>query len=260
LIAEQDGRLGSYLESTESDSAFESLALLYVAMTRAKRGLYAIVEPVGKSNACSYPRLLAGSLGSEPREIEVGSARFTGAHVTGGSSWLTEGMRPHVPEMWKPEVVDSVRAVLRSPRRVASTQMERERTVAELLALDHDKRAAYGTEFHELISEVEWSDGLDVAKWAVASKKRGFTASVVDEAAKTLSAPSFAEVFKRPGDGWEVWRERGIEALIDGRWLSAVVDRVCISRGESGTVGAVRLYEFNTGKAPESGRLYNVTN
>jgi hypothetical protein len=33
---------------------------------------------------------------------------------------------------------------------------------------------------------------------------------------------------------------------------------VCISRGESGPVAAVRLYEFKTGKAPHGAGLQNV--
>jgi ATP-dependent helicase/nuclease subunit A len=258
LVAEQDGRLGSYLEAAESDAAFESLALLYVAMTRAKRGLYAIVEPVGKSSACSYPRLLVGSLGSEPCEIEVGGARFTGVHVAGNSCWLVEGMRPHGMEAWEPDVVDAGMSVLRIQRKVASAQMERERTIAELLSSEHAGSAARGTAFHELISEVEWSDGLDLAKWSVAAKARGFAANDVDAAEKALCEPSFAEVFKRPGDGWEVWRERAFEALVDDAWMTAVLDRVCVARGENGEVKAVRLFEFKTGKAPDGARFEDV--
>ncbi|HUG10209.1 MAG TPA: UvrD-helicase domain-containing protein, partial [Opitutaceae bacterium] len=258
LIAEHDGRLGSYLEAAESDSAFESLALLYVAMTRAKRGLYAIVEPVGRSSACSYPRLLAGSLGLESREVEVGSARFTGVHETGDSSWLTDGLRPVALEPWKPAVVRTGRSVDRIPRKVASTQMDRERTIAELLASERDDSAAHGTAFHELISEVEWTDGLDVPQWAAAAKRRGFAASVVDAAAESLSAPGLAEVFRRPGEGWEVWRERAFEALLDDEWVSAVVDRVCIARGKSGEVRAVRLYEFKTGRAPDGAAVEDL--
>ncbi|HEY5552263.1 MAG TPA: UvrD-helicase domain-containing protein [Opitutaceae bacterium] len=251
LIAENDAKLSGYLEDAESDSAFESLALLYVAMTRAKRGLYAVMEPVGETSACSHPRLLSECVGSESREVEIGNARFAGVHSTGDSRWLAQVAMAAAALEWKPTVIERGRAVRRIPRRVASRAFEGERSVAEVLGSERFESAARGTALHELLSGVEWSDGLDLAKWSGAAKDRGFAENVIDEAAAVLRAQGMTEVFKRPGDDWEAWRERGFEALVDGTWVSAVVDRVCVARGANGEICEARLYEFKSGRAPD---------
>lgn len=251
LIAENDQRLGAYLEDAEADSAFESLALLYVAMTRAKRGLYAIIEPVGETNACSYPRLLAECVGKEVREIEIGGARFEGVYAVGDSSWLAQGSRPAPVPPWKPKTLERGRAVQRTQRRVASVSLERTRSVAEVLGPAGRNSADQGTAIHALLAEIEWMDEMDATKWAADAKERGNQADVVDAVARFLRGSVAAGIFGRPGAGWEAWRERGLEAMIDGTWVSAVIDRVCVVRDELGVIREARLYEFKTGAVPD---------
>jgi hypothetical protein len=94
-------------------------------------------------------------------------------------------------------------------------------------------------------------DGLDVTKWAAAVKERGHREDLVDDVAGFLREPGAVEVFKRPGGKWETWRERGFEAMIDGTWVSAVVDRACVARDELGVIREARLFEFKTGRAPD---------
>lgn len=248
-IAGADERLRAYLEGAESDSAFDSLARLYVAMTRAKRGLYAIIEPAGASKARSYPRFLKECLGEELRVIKIGAARFSGIHSTGDSRWLQEGTAAPVLREWKPETVSEDSGVDRIARRVASETAEWVETADEVLGTERHERATHGTGVHELLAGVEWSDGLDIALWAATAIERGAGDLVVGEAAAVLRAPELRTVFACPGDGWEAWRERAFEALIDGAWVTAVVNRACVSRDTEGRVREVWLYEFKTGGA-----------
>jgi len=58
-LVERDPVLSAHLAQAEADAAYESLCLLYVAMTRAKRAMYVITEPVGpKSTSRNFPFLL----------------------------------------------------------------------------------------------------------------------------------------------------------------------------------------------------------
>jgi hypothetical protein len=102
-----------------------------------------------------------------------------------------------------------------------------------------------------LLAEIEWSDGLNVANWAAALKERGHREDIVDDVVGFLREPGAIGVFKRPAGRWETWRERGIEAMIDGTWISAVVDRACVALDELGAISEARLFEFKTGRAPD---------
>jgi len=60
----QDEVLHAHVAAAEADACYEALCLLYVAMTRAKRAMYVLVDPV-KANSTShnYPKLLTDTLG-----------------------------------------------------------------------------------------------------------------------------------------------------------------------------------------------------
>ncbi|KXU34683.1 hypothetical protein AXK11_08115 [Cephaloticoccus primus] len=90
-IAECVPALREYIREAEAVGCYEKLSLLYVAMTRAKRALYAIIEPPKKSSKSrNYPRLLldtlAGDGGGEragstaatqpPRAVQIGRSAF----------------------------------------------------------------------------------------------------------------------------------------------------------------------------------------
>ena len=61
----EDKVLGARATAMEAEAGYEQLAVLYVALTRAKRATYVITEPVGKSQSLNFPRLLQETLGEE---------------------------------------------------------------------------------------------------------------------------------------------------------------------------------------------------
>lgn len=245
-IAEHDSRLKSYLASAKAEAAFESVALLYVAMTRAKRGLFAVVQSPGKSSACSYPCFLTQALGSEVREISIGAGTFAGVFAEGDSEWLESGQEVGKPEAWKPDTVDTRLAMVRPARKVASGSLAERESVVGILGDERATGAEHGIEVHELLSGIEWLDGLDVEDWAESARKKGFSNEAISEVRGTLGSKDLLEVFQRPGEGWEVWRERAFEMLFEGTWVSGVIDRACVSRAADGQVQAIRVYDFKS--------------
>lgn len=245
-IAENDPRLREYLGQAKGEACFENLALLYVAMTRAKRGLYAIITPPGKSKARSYPRFLADAVGGKVGEIAVGSGSFQAVFATGDSTWLADGGHAEPPPAWRPETVSTALAVNRPVRRVASAVGGKSERLAEILSAERGLGAKHGIALHELLAEIEWSDGLDISRWSSGAMQRGVAGGVAGEAAALLGAPESREVFARPGKGWVALRECPIEALVDGVWVSGVIDRMVVARDAEGRIREARIYDFKS--------------
>ena len=88
LIAECDPVLCEYQAEAVAENCYEQLSLLYVALTRAKRAAYVVIEPPGKSASLNYPRLLTATLGEDETEVAVGAGRFPGAWAAGEPEWL----------------------------------------------------------------------------------------------------------------------------------------------------------------------------
>ncbi|HXH86846.1 MAG TPA: hypothetical protein VNI35_08450, partial [Nitrospira sp.] len=253
LIAENDECLGAYLKDAKTDAAFDSLARLYVAMTRAKQGLFAIIEPAGNSKACSYPRLLTGCLGTTEGELLVGTKRFPAIARAGDDRWILPGTEvPKVPE-WSAETVGAEVAVNRLERKVASDYVDHASSLADVFGASMRVRAGHGTAVHELLAKIEWSDSVDIDRWAESATNEGADPAAVKEAVSALMRPEFETVFVRPGKDWEAWRERALEAMVDGVWVSAVIDRACIRKNAEGAIEEARIFEFKTGTLARTG-------
>ena len=53
-----------------------------------------------------------------------------------------------------------------------------------------------------------------------------------------------------------MWRERAFEAVIDGVWVTGVIDRVMVERGADGRARRATGFDFKTDRvADESGEL-----
>src|SRR5690606_23049865 len=88
LVAAHDPVLRDYLREAVAENCYEQLSLLYVALTRAKHALDAVVEPPGKSASLNFPRLLAETLGDAETAVQVGRASLRGAWSCGEPDWF----------------------------------------------------------------------------------------------------------------------------------------------------------------------------
>ena len=230
----RDSTLREHVRLAEAESGYEALALLYVGLTRAKRGMYVITSPPRKSVSRNYPRLLASTLGS--REWGAGDPRwFETIPVAGAGALPAEGGI-------RPTAVTAARA----PRRVARRPSAHE--TAKLVATrsfvgpwQSRSAAELGSAIHGLLAQVEWGGSMQTAQ----GPARLLPTGAAEEAAACLAAPLLAHVWQKPERG-EVWRERPFEILIDGTWVSGVFDRVVVSYGEDGRVRDVWVFDFKT--------------
>jgi ATP-dependent helicase/nuclease subunit A len=249
IFREHDPVLAAHVGAAEAEAGYEKLSLLYVAMTRAKRAMYAITEPVGASKSRNFPRVLADTLGADAGAVRVGALNLDGAWTSGDADWHTKLAAPAEPEKISQEIgLIKAAAAGRAPRRLARRPSAEKTGVvaaARVFALEGAVAADFGTAVHALLADVEWVGEGGVEKFAEAWTMRG---GAGEEALACLRAPELAAVWTRPGRA-EAWRERAFEVVIDGAWVTGVFDRVVVERDQAGHAVRATVFDFKTGRA-----------
>ena len=251
LFYENDATLDAHVRDAEAEACYEAFALLYVAMTRAKRAMYLITKPAGKSESRNYPRLLTDTLGAGPIDVAVGGSVVAGAWAAGDARWFgpVEKASP-APEARRDEEpgLDPERSgrAVRRPARRPSAERSGAVPAVQLFALTGGGATAFGEAVHALFAEVEWDDAVPDEAW----RARDLPADVLAEATACLRAPALAGVWRRPV-GAVVWRERAFEIVLDGAWIAGVFDRVVIVRDPRGRVRSVTVFDFKTDRVAD---------
>lgn len=206
---------------------YEAFCMLYVALTRSKRGLYILLEPPAEKQEADKPSLanwLARSLS--------GGGESGVIYQSDAPDWV-EGVPP----------MDRVKETTTLPA-LAGAVARRERTspsAAKKKSGDAPRHPAggmrFGNEVHAAFECVGWLD----------DKRPVFPANdggrMVEE---LLEIPNLRKLFERNGRSVEFLREQPVDAILDGKWLSGVMDRLHLHSDESGTVTRVEIIDFKT--------------
>jgi len=213
--------LRDYRREAETEGVYEQLSKLYVAMTRAKRALYAIIDaPKPTSKSHNFPRLLTETLGAnEPLNVPVGSLALrcawaagdfasvapaeaeavhthaTNAETAAASAAATSSATAAAPD-WTQKIVEATAGEPRFPRLVARrpSDAERETVPAERLFAAQPKseaRRKLGSDVHRLFAQIEFAAP---AAPSVAFPDGGTTRTAP---ADTAASPSAAEAQAR---------------------------------------------------------------
>jgi ATP-dependent helicase/nuclease subunit A len=255
VYAELDATLGSELKEAKRRGAFESLCRLYVAMTRAKRGLYLIAEPAAqKPSAIKESVLLRSTLGASP----VAGDSWNIEWETGDAGW-------YLAEHRQAEILPPVIAVSAplGPLLQETQPMPRRRTPSGeesfkvkgsvLFSAGREPGRRLGTRVHELFAEVAWAEPLDTLtqRWLI---KGLLTQDDLSADSKTPESLAFrmvcsvlgSNVFQQPGPQTQLWRERPFDLVMDGEWVSGIFDRVQLERDSSGHYLSAWIIDFKT--------------
>jgi ATP-dependent helicase/nuclease subunit A len=241
-----DPVLAEQAREAEAEACYEKLCWLYVALTRAKRGLYVITKPVGKSASANFPQLLARTLGTEATQVRVGGKSFAGAWSTGNADWhLAVAAMPSVLGATRSTELEVLAGAQAVPRRVALRPSETtaSTSLSRLFSLDSTRPLDFGARVHELLAEVEFADLA--ARNARIQRWRG-GGEAENEAAEVLRNPALAGVWERPTPDAEVWRERAFEAVLENQWITGLFDRVVLTRDATGKFVRAVIYDFKT--------------
>lgn len=251
VFRQQDPVLEDLVTGAKAAACYENLSVLYVAMTRAKRGLYVITKPPGRSSSVNYPRLLAETLGAETAEVRVGGAVLPGAWSAGDADWFAAA-RP-LEKAEPPAGPGALAGAKRAPRwpaRRPSGEGAGAAALAPLFLPERGRAVDFGTAVHRLLAGVEWGPATGIEEqWSRCPEPP----EAVAEARAALHAPALAGVWARPAGAAEVWRERPFEMVHDGVWITGVMDRVVVKRDSDGRAVHAMVYDFKTDRLEETG-------
>ncbi len=251
--------LQARLEQAGQRAAFESICRLYVAMTRAKHGLYLLAKPPPKDGkAVNEAKLLRELLGDDHARDAGDGLRFE--WETGDAEWyagraLVAAAAPPA-EAPRPEPLGPLlRATQPLPRRRTPSGEESFRVTGRILfGAGREPGRRLGTLVHELFAEVESlvPPAELEARWLArdlvsADDLAGRGDPVAHEALRqvrgVLAAPACAAVFQPRGP---VWRERSFDLVVEGDWISGTFDRVLLERDAAGALTGAWIVDFKT--------------
>lgn len=237
-MAEADPVLRAQIGEEVAEAGYEALCKLYVALTRAKRALHVVIQPVGKSQSKNFPRLLSHALGED--------------WAQGDPDWFKSerAERETATESTLP-AIDPARRI---PRRSARTPSEAESThlaARRLFQAGGGEASRRGRIMHALLAQVSWrEEGEGGADAGLRHRLEAQSAdpAMIDPVMELVEHEALRPVFSRgKAEGKVVlWRERPFEIVLEGVWMTGVFDRVKVELDGAG--GAVRatVIDFKT--------------
>jgi ATP-dependent exoDNAse (exonuclease V) beta subunit len=242
-IYEQDPVLAKAHRSEEETFLYESLCLLYVAMTRAKQGLYCIAaDQTRNSSKTTWHQLLRSAFsntsdtridGSIEWQAEWGQADWYKGHSPSEDSIATHSkLEPatNVNELCRPVF-----------KRMASPSQESHATTGTNANLRSTKGRRFGTRMHDFLSTVEWIDDKtkeDAIGRADPDLRERFLQLIESDLGK--------DVFTRPERPSELWIEKPYVLRRGDAIAHGIIDRAVVHLDASGNPVSVIIYDYKT--------------
>ncbi|MBT5901402.1 MAG: UvrD-helicase domain-containing protein [Opitutaceae bacterium] len=245
LIAENDPVLLQQFEADQEVAGYEALCKLYVALTRAKRALHVIVEPVGKRTSRNFPKLMSAALGE--------------SWERGDPNWFAAEEAPVSETILGKSTLAPISASRRRVRRTARTPSGGESVPVagrHFFAPAGDAAADRGQAIHRLLALVSWANESEMADLRGKMAKIEQNEDWLETAFQAVAHPDLSEIFRRPEeDQCDLWRERAFEVAYDGSWITGVFDRVVIRRDRKGHIIGATVIDFKTDAVGSEGAL-----
>jgi ATP-dependent helicase/nuclease subunit A len=262
LIAGGDEVLAGQLAVADASACFDELCVLYVAMTRAKRGLYLISSFPGRtSKTVTAAAFLKRRLHGEPcptngEPITIDGENAIALFEAGQRDWYldVEAVEPQPVEQ-KTGALAQFRDRGSGRRRLTSVspsrQAEGEEAAGTLFAESLGDGLSFGTALHELFEHMAWSDdGIEgsIRAWCASTTCAPDLRARAEEVfRRVLELEDVRRALARPEGVVELWRERSFELVLGNEWVTGSFDRVVIRKDDAGRpVSAVVLdYKSN---------------
>ncbi len=205
---------------------YEEFCKLYVAMTRAKRGLYVFLDTPAASaddEKASLPNWLMASLNIDSGNnalFETGNPRWAD-----GIAALDKSPEPASGELGKA-----------MPKRSRTTPSGQKKDSSAAKGGSGEGRR-FGTAVHAAFEKIGWID----------EEEPVFSNDAAENCVReALGIPEIRALFTKGGRAVSVHREQQIEAVIAGKWMSGIIDRLHLHRDASGEVERVEILDFKT--------------
>ena len=258
--------LASALRQEHDISVFERLCTAYVALTRARRAVFALlpVQNQNKDKCHKRGSYIDGRYGSYYVSDFLYEATFLDASlfeesfgddcpaniVRFGEPWyLTEEIkRKDRKETVPPLEIEPSAGVKRYPRAEPAQKEEKLEFLLRLPAADGGA-AAQGNRIHKAFEDVVALENHVLPATADESVRAHFAACMVSSDALALLS-----------DHGAVWREKSFDLLLDGRWVSGRFDRVNLHLDASGKCIAADVVDFKSDKVDSANASLRAEN
>lgn len=268
IVADSDAVLAEQVKIGDETTAFDALCLLYVAMTRARQGLYIVTSFPGRASKVLTPAaLLKQQLTGDTKPVEGKPLQLGGEDVVclyevGDPQWhdkaLETARRPAPVE--SAQLPPDFRQQPSVRRRLVHVQPSKRAEIIQradsLFALGAQDNLDLGTAIHELFERVSWIGEVDaeglIVEWSEASSMReDLKRKAVDVFRQAMAASEIRRALTRPSGNVTLWREKRFEIVIDNRWVSGAFDRVVVLRDQSGKPLRATVLDFKSDEAPD---------
>lgn len=275
-LRDADSEIGSIATRCRNRTLMEGLCVLYVAMTRARHVLDAIVsgpslKKPGKDSTTMYPgRLLVHACIGERPMTELSGVLFSDAH----GDWACHVERRDASSAaTSPDrTVRQVSLSLRPARQRATGRLARvspssleggsTRTLGEFLRPMDERGRSRGTILHAIFEQIGWlDDGIPSLELlcAVAAASGASPDQASEAAHAAVASIEHAEIRRwlsrsafpiAQGEALELWRERAFAARLESgsepTLLSGRFDRVVVRRSSTSVPISATLLDFKT--------------
>jgi ATP-dependent exoDNAse (exonuclease V) beta subunit len=245
-------------EQHEQRTVRESLCVLYVAMTRARQGLYMLINPPA-SNERSTPQTLAAVV----REALANGATEPDStpFQHGDVSWLSEprvekaAPLPPRPPLTPIRLAPAGKHV-RFGATVAPPSAHEAPASAQLRLPDTDAQDR-GTAIHALLEQVEWIEDWtadqsvqrDLLRLVLPNRDDAWCAERIAELETILQHDAVREALARADRDaarLSLYREHPFARLVETRLQRGTIDRLEVELDASGAPARARVIDFKT--------------
>jgi len=244
-IVQADSCLSVARESEEEQELFESLCLVYVAMTRARQGLYCLAKPyTGDGTTLKWQDLFDGAF-SGMIEKRAGES-LEWQYETGEANWYEGTGSPaeesHAVRLNELDAV-SMASVPFLRLEASPSQVAHEETM-EIHALRSTHGRRFGTRMHNFLATLEWIPFED--QEAVDQLIGSVDEDLRERFADFVRNPVSREVFQKPDRPCLLWREKPY-ALRDGEILTqGIIDRAHVFLDKDGLPEEIIILDYKT--------------
>ena len=263
IIADNDEALAGQVKVYDEMEVFDDLCLLYVALTRAKRGLYIVTGFPGKTAKTLTPAaFLKQQLTGDTKPVEGKTAKLGDTDVVylyeaGESEWYTRAgieaapapveQPQELPADFQRKPSQKQRLVHVQPSKAAAT----ERKASLLFSPASRESLDMGVAIHELFEKVSWTGETDVERltqeWSLTSTASDdLKQKAIDQFVRALAAPEIRRALARPEGNVSLWREKRFEIVLGNRWVTGAFDRVVVMRDSASRAIRATLIDFKS--------------
>jgi len=275
IIAESDPVLATQMQTNDKTACFDALCLLYVALTRAKQGLYIVTSFPGRDSKMVTPAaFLKSQLVGDPKPadgpgIKIGSEEFTCLYEAGERDWyikVTPKAQPAKPA--EPPELPREFGKYHSRRRrllgVSPSAIEEGELRADSLFVHttHDS-LEFGRAIHELFEKVSWIDEVDIEslirEWQETSSAPEETKQkAIEQFQQALVSGEVRQALSKPKGDIALWREKQFEIVLEDQWVTGAFDRVTIVKDSDGKLLEATVLDFKSNEIADNTELANT--